>query len=177
MRYHSRECSSHIFIFCRGSSQSWRKGLPEAGINHIYRNFLRVHTAYQIHKFVSVLNRCPLPINVLFLLTDPKFAEPIVNVTVPVGREAILVCVVDDLSSFKVGKIILAYLREDDDEKVTQRDDATPTATRFFRFRFAIFHFKSFPLCAAPYTLLCLFHFLYSFAFGEIHFPSNTLQR
>ncbi|XP_073992990.1 neurotrimin-like isoform X4 [Rhodnius prolixus] len=38
----------------------------------------------------------------------PKFAEPISNVTVPVGREATLVCVVDDLSSYKV-----AWLRVD----------------------------------------------------------------
>lgn len=36
------------------------------------------------------------------MFTDPKFAEPIVNVTAPVGREAILVCVVDELSGFKV---------------------------------------------------------------------------
>jgi len=32
----------------------------------------------------------------------PKFAEPITNVTVPVGREATLVCIVDDLGSYKV---------------------------------------------------------------------------
>ncbi|XP_065204565.1 lachesin-like isoform X2 [Planococcus citri] len=38
----------------------------------------------------------------------PKFEEPIVNVTVPVGREAILACLVNDLSSYKV-----AWLRVD----------------------------------------------------------------
>ncbi|XP_049828521.1 opioid-binding protein/cell adhesion molecule homolog isoform X1 [Schistocerca gregaria] len=38
----------------------------------------------------------------------PKFAEPISNVTTPVGREAILVCVVEDLSTYKV-----AWLRVD----------------------------------------------------------------
>ncbi|XP_050440686.1 neurotrimin-like isoform X3 [Adelges cooleyi] len=38
----------------------------------------------------------------------PKFAEPITNVTVPVGREATLVCIVDDLGSYKV-----AWLRVD----------------------------------------------------------------
>ncbi|VVC44575.1 Hypothetical protein CINCED_3A012238 [Cinara cedri] len=31
----------------------------------------------------------------------PKFAAPIANVTVPVGREATLVCVVDDLGTYK----------------------------------------------------------------------------
>jgi hypothetical protein len=36
-------------------------------------------------------------------LTDvPKFGEPISNVTVPVGREATLTCVVDDLATYKV---------------------------------------------------------------------------
>lgn len=36
----------------------------------------------------------------------PKFAEPITNVTVPVGREATLVCIVDDLGSYKVSGLI-----------------------------------------------------------------------
>ncbi|XP_026466369.1 opioid-binding protein/cell adhesion molecule homolog isoform X2 [Ctenocephalides felis] len=43
-----------------------------------------------------------------FPRADPKFSAPIANVTVPVGREAILTCVVQDLSSFKV-----AWLRVD----------------------------------------------------------------
>jgi hypothetical protein len=39
--------------------------------------------------------------NVYF--TDvPKFGEPITNVTVPVGREATLTCIVDDLATYKV---------------------------------------------------------------------------
>lgn len=39
----------------------------------------------------------------LFLFSDdPKFSHPIVNVTVAVGREAILECVVEDLAAFKV---------------------------------------------------------------------------
>lgn len=33
---------------------------------------------------------------------DPDFSEPIKNVTVPVGREAILSCLVTDLGHFKV---------------------------------------------------------------------------
>ncbi|XP_021923939.1 opioid-binding protein/cell adhesion molecule homolog isoform X2 [Zootermopsis nevadensis] len=42
-------------------------------------------------------------------ITDmPKFGEPIINVTVPVGREATLMCVVDDLGAYKV-----AWLRGD----------------------------------------------------------------
>ncbi|XP_059617495.1 neurotrimin-like isoform X2 [Phlebotomus argentipes] len=39
---------------------------------------------------------------------DPKFSMPINNVTVPIGREAILTCVVQDLGSYKV-----AWLRVD----------------------------------------------------------------
>lgn len=41
--------------------------------------------------------------NLLIFFSDmPKFAEPITNVTVPVGREATIVCIVDDLGSYKV---------------------------------------------------------------------------
>ncbi|XP_077288081.1 neurotrimin-like [Arctopsyche grandis] len=39
---------------------------------------------------------------------EPKFSAPITNVTAPVGREAILACVVQDLSTYKV-----AWLRVD----------------------------------------------------------------
>lgn len=39
---------------------------------------------------------------------DPKFSGPINNVTVPVGRDALLTCIVHDLASFKV-----AWLRVD----------------------------------------------------------------
>ncbi|XP_022171310.1 neurotrimin-like [Myzus persicae] len=42
------------------------------------------------------------------IMEMPKFAEPITNVTVPVGREATIVCIVDDLGSYKV-----AWLRVD----------------------------------------------------------------
>ncbi|XP_022905097.1 neurotrimin-like [Onthophagus taurus] len=42
------------------------------------------------------------------LLENPKFSEPIFNVTVPVGREAILKCLVEDLGAYKV-----AWLRVD----------------------------------------------------------------
>ncbi|XP_032679471.1 neurotrimin-like isoform X1 [Odontomachus brunneus] len=41
-------------------------------------------------------------------LVDPKFKEPIANVTASVGREAILSCVVQDLAGYKV-----AWLRVD----------------------------------------------------------------
>uniref|UniRef100_A0A1I8MIM1 Ig-like domain-containing protein n=2 Tax=Musca domestica TaxID=7370 RepID=A0A1I8MIM1_MUSDO len=41
-------------------------------------------------------------------VADPKFSGPINNVTVPVGRDAILTCVVHDLVSFK-----MAWLRVD----------------------------------------------------------------
>ncbi|XP_043666441.1 neurotrimin-like isoform X1 [Vespula pensylvanica] len=41
-------------------------------------------------------------------IVDPNFKEPIANVTAPVGREAILSCVVQDLAGYKV-----AWLRVD----------------------------------------------------------------
>jgi len=44
-----------------------------------------------------------------FFSEMPKFAEPITNVTAPVGREATIVCIVDDLGSYKV-KCKLYYL-------------------------------------------------------------------
>lgn len=34
----------------------------------------------------------------------PKFSEGISNMTIPVGREAVLTCVVEDLSNYKVSK-------------------------------------------------------------------------
>ncbi|KAG4066651.1 hypothetical protein HA402_007287 [Bradysia odoriphaga] len=42
------------------------------------------------------------------MLGDPNFSSPISNVTVPVGREAVLTCIVHDLVAFKV-----AFLRVD----------------------------------------------------------------
>lgn len=37
-----------------------------------------------------------------FVPEIPKFGEPISNVTVPVGREAVLTCAVENLSTYKV---------------------------------------------------------------------------
>lgn len=42
----------------------------------------------------------------------PKFAEPIPNVTVTVGRDALLACVVENLRGFKVLNLILRATRE-----------------------------------------------------------------
>ncbi|XP_054267034.1 neurotrimin-like [Macrosteles quadrilineatus] len=47
-------------------------------------------------------------ITICVIADVPRFGEPIINVTAPVGREATLVCVVDDLGSYKV-----AWLRVD----------------------------------------------------------------
>ncbi|EDW54393.1 GM18009 [Drosophila sechellia] len=43
-----------------------------------------------------------------FITVDPKFSSPIVNMTAPVGRDAFLTCVVQDLGPYKV-----AWLRVD----------------------------------------------------------------
>lgn len=42
----------------------------------------------------------------IFVSDIPKFSGPITNVTVSVGREAVLECGVDNLSTFKVSKLI-----------------------------------------------------------------------
>lgn len=36
------------------------------------------------------------------LAPEPNFSSPIANITVPVGREGVLTCVVHDLISYKV---------------------------------------------------------------------------
>lgn len=41
-----------------------------------------------------------------FVTENPKFSEPITNVTVAVGREAILVCLVEDLGAYKVRRML-----------------------------------------------------------------------
>lgn len=38
----------------------------------------------------------------IFISENPKFSEPITNVTAAVGREAILACKVEDLGQYKV---------------------------------------------------------------------------
>lgn len=40
----------------------------------------------------------------IFFTENPKFTAPITNVTVPVGREAILTCLVEDLGQYKVSR-------------------------------------------------------------------------
>lgn len=45
------------------------------------------------------------PLSIFFFLTfvaDPKFSGPILNATVAVGRDAVLTCMVEDLSAYKV---------------------------------------------------------------------------
>lgn len=42
-----------------------------------------------------------------FLISvDPKFSAPVSNITVPVSRDAILVCKVHDLYQYKVSQIV-----------------------------------------------------------------------
>ncbi|KAE9524869.1 hypothetical protein AGLY_014919 [Aphis glycines] len=40
--------------------------------------------------------------HIMFKMSMPRFAEPIPNVTVSIGRDALLACVVDNLRGFKV---------------------------------------------------------------------------
>lgn len=41
------------------------------------------------------------------LTEDPRFAEPIPNVTVALGRDANLPCVVENLGTYKVSKLFM----------------------------------------------------------------------
>jgi hypothetical protein len=45
------------------------------------------------------------------LTEEPRFAEPIPNVTVALGRDASLPCVVEHLGNFKVRKYIFLLLQ------------------------------------------------------------------
>lgn len=40
----------------------------------------------------------------------PKFGEPLQNITIAVGREALLICVVDNLQTYKVIEIIWPHV-------------------------------------------------------------------
>lgn len=41
----------------------------------------------------------------------PKFGERLQNITVPVGRDALLICVVDNLQTYKVMHAAHPYIR------------------------------------------------------------------
>jgi hypothetical protein len=47
---------------------------------------------------------CVADWSVLRLVEDPDFGQPILNATVPLGREVVLPCVVDHLGKYKVRK-------------------------------------------------------------------------
>ncbi|XP_049318511.1 opioid-binding protein/cell adhesion molecule homolog isoform X2 [Bactrocera dorsalis] len=72
----------------------------------------RDHIAYhfEMKKHEELLEdiRDDASTNLLLDKDLPKFGEPIQNVTVPVGREAVLQCVVDNLQTYKI-----AWLRVD----------------------------------------------------------------
>lgn len=52
------------------------------------------------------------PLISLFYFPDlPKFGELLQNVTVPVSREAVLQCVVDNLQTYKVSSVRLGLVR------------------------------------------------------------------
>lgn len=43
------------------------------------------------------------------MMDEPRFAQPIPNVTVAVGRDANLPCVVEHLGAYKVNNIIVHF--------------------------------------------------------------------
>ena len=51
------------------------------------------------------------------MMDEPRFAQPIPNVTVAVGRDANLPCVVEHLGSYKVGVNSIMLLLIHDDTK------------------------------------------------------------
>ena len=53
------------------------------------------------------------PFFALFYFTElnlPRFAEPIPNITVTIGKDALLACVVDNLKSYRVSYGQLPYI-------------------------------------------------------------------
>ncbi|XP_064553650.1 limbic system-associated membrane protein isoform X1 [Drosophila montana] len=82
-------------------------------IKHTQRFGLANAWAYAVNIFMLLtfmcqkcsLQRIDVPAEVI---VDPKFSYPIANVTAPVGRDAFLTCVVQDLGPYKV-----AWLRVD----------------------------------------------------------------
>lgn len=59
-------------------------------------NFLKFNLGYYLnYRFVAAMT------------DDPRFAEPIPNVTVALGRDASLPCVVENLGTYKVGLKLL----------------------------------------------------------------------
>lgn len=71
---------------------------------------------YLIARQVAVYNfhfeffKCELVLFVFAEALMPRFAEPIPNVTVSVGRDALLACVVDNLRGFKVNNHLSTFM-------------------------------------------------------------------
>ncbi|XP_023708684.2 opioid-binding protein/cell adhesion molecule homolog isoform X2 [Cryptotermes secundus] len=93
----SRDVARSLFHMVAGKQGNWMANAVRCvrgGLRWLL--LLTVLTIFVIHPVATDI-------------TDvPKFGEPITNVTVPVGREATLTCVVDDLATYKV-----AWLRVD----------------------------------------------------------------
>ncbi|XP_055388080.1 limbic system-associated membrane protein [Condylostylus longicornis] len=70
--------------------------------------FIKITYSFLTVYFSILCNNNFIRISSAEIAADPKFSEPIANVTVAVGREAVLTCLVQDLGSFKV-----AWLRVD----------------------------------------------------------------
>ncbi|XP_073823365.1 dpr-interacting protein theta isoform X2 [Musca autumnalis] len=66
------------------------------------------HLEMQTHEELLEDIRDDTGVNIIPDKDLPKFGEPLQNVTVPVGREAVLQCVVDNLQTYKI-----AWLRVD----------------------------------------------------------------
>lgn len=65
-----------------------------------------MHTRDMKQRLETLRIKCDFPFSSCFFADNPKFTGPILNITVPVGREAQLECGVDDLSNFKVSNLI-----------------------------------------------------------------------
>ncbi|XP_037883736.1 igLON family member 5 [Glossina fuscipes] len=76
----------------------------------LFAEFFRA--SYVVEQFLNIVRKGihfqSVSFQFNFFPVEPKFSGPIVNVTVPVGRDAFLTCSVHDLSNFKI-----AWLRVD----------------------------------------------------------------
>lgn len=61
-----------------------------------------VKTNFTFFKVTNCHNSCLMYFCLTVLTDDPNFAEPIPNVTVSLGRDASLPCVVNNLGTYKV---------------------------------------------------------------------------
>lgn len=81
---------------------SWQ--IVTVDIQHNERYFKETTLSSAIFSFKSDEVNIFFPSIRAIIAPEPNFSSPIMNITVPVGREGVLTCVVHDLISYKVNQ-------------------------------------------------------------------------